>query len=106
MRGEVIEELKAYQRRWNAAALQRYLKRRADAGLESAPRELARAAEELREELFLDSDTPDPVWQAWRDLVVMGLVVLRPTATGETTWRLADAPDAPATPTVARWAAP
>ncbi len=96
MRCEVIEELQAYQRRWNAAALQRYLRRGAGAGLGPQPGGLAQAAEELREELLVDPAVPDPVWQAWRDLVVMGLVVIQPLPAGGAAWRLADLPPAAA----------
>jgi hypothetical protein len=87
-----VVDLKIRQRRWNAAALQRYLKQQTDRGFSMDLRELQAAARGIEAELCGRTNALDLVQQAWEHLILTGLVVVDSRADDEYAWRLADAP--------------
>ncbi|HYL82277.1 MAG TPA: hypothetical protein VEU07_15785, partial [Candidatus Acidoferrum sp.] len=91
MAPEVLD-LRVRQRRWNAAALQRYLKRRAEMGFSMYLRDLQAAARDIEAELCGSTNSLDLVRQAWEHLILTGLVVVDSRPDDEYAWRLADAP--------------
>lgn len=87
-----VGDLKLRQRRWNAAALQRYLKRKAPTGFRMYGRDLQAAARDIEGELCGSTNSLELVRQAWEHLILTGLVVVDTPAGEDYTWRLADAP--------------
>ncbi|HSB73605.1 MAG TPA: hypothetical protein VLT62_30125 [Candidatus Methylomirabilis sp.] len=88
-------DLKLRQRRWNAAALQRYLKRRSLTGFRMYSRDLQAAARDIEGELCGSTNALELVRQAWEHLILTGLVVVDTPPGEDYAWRLADAPAHP-----------
>ena len=87
-----VIDLRVRQRRWNAAALQRYLKRQAPAGFRMYLRDLQVAARDIETELCGSTNSLDLVRQAWEHLILTGVVVIDTQSDEDYAWRLADAP--------------
>ena len=87
-----MDEAETGPRRRTAALLQQYLKRRARAGLSTHPGDWTRVAREMREELAGGAASAELIYRAWVDLLRMGLIVVRPSATGESAWWPVDVP--------------
>ena len=86
-----VNDLKIRQRRWNAATLQRYL-RRTPTGFRMYSRDLQAAARDIEGELCGSTNALELVRQAWEHLILTGLVVVDTTPGEDYAWRLADAP--------------
>ena len=88
----LVDEREARQRRWNAAVLQQYLKRRLRAGISTHPGDLMEAAQDMREDLLGEGNGVVLVQQAIMDLLLMGLIIVTPDALGGSEWRPVDMP--------------
>jgi hypothetical protein len=86
------DEPEARERRWNAAVLQQYLKRRHQAGISTHPGDLLEAARDMRQDLVGQGNGTVLLQQAIMDLLVMGLIVVTPHPRGGSEWRPVDVP--------------
>ena len=88
----LVDEREARQRRWNAAVLQQYLKRRLRAGISTHPGDVMEAARDIREDLLGEGNGVVLLQQAIMDLLLMGLIVVAPHAMGGSEWLPVDMP--------------
>jgi hypothetical protein len=83
--------LQLRQRRWNAAALQAYLRRGVPASFRMRLSDLQAAAAAIGNDLRGAPDPLELVHQAWAHLILTGLVTADAMGEGHD-WMLADAP--------------
>jgi hypothetical protein len=89
-------DLENLHRRWNAAALQRELRRRAQSGVSVHPADVEPGPLLQSGEILGLPGTVEALRQAWGELIRLGLLEVTPHPAGGSVWRLVDLPVAPA----------